>query len=181
MGMAKGQRKSGTPVDHEEGQWRHSGTRVGCEDGLRAQWDSCGAKRGVGKMGSVWGAMRIEHILSHWGWRSSRTSTGSEFTGDKTGPEPLPGPNPLQAEGPRCSRMGGHSVSLPGHQPGQPLPARAGEVPQLGGTHAVRGSLWDHPTLCVSRIGVTQACPWQLKVMEWMWLSEGQYQLWLHT
>lgn len=31
-------------------------------------------------MASVWGTVRIEHILSQWGWRSSRTCTGGELT-----------------------------------------------------------------------------------------------------
>lgn len=160
--------------------WRHSGTRVGHVDGLRAQWDPGGAQGRVGKMGSLWGTVRIEHILSQWGWKSSRTCTGGEFTGDKTGPEP-PGPNPVPVEGPECSRRRGHIVSLPGPQPGQPLPERAGANSHLGGTHAVRGTLWGHPTLCLSRIGVTQAHPWRPKVMEWMWLSEGCHQLWLRA
>lgn len=43
------------------------------------------------------------------------------------------------------------------------------------------GTLWDHPTLCVSSIRVTQACPWRLNMMQWTWLSEGQHQLWLQT
>lgn len=43
------------------------------------------------------------------------------------------------------------------------------------------GTLRDHPTLCVSSIRVTQACSWRLNMTEWMWVSEGQRQLWLHT
>lgn len=55
------------PLWNKKRGWRHSGTCVGCEDGLRAQWDPCGAQGGVGKMNSVWSAVKIEHILSQWG------------------------------------------------------------------------------------------------------------------
>lgn len=45
----------------------------------------------------------------------------------------------------------------------------------------MRATLRGHATLCAGRTRVTQACPWRLKVMEWMWLSEGQHQPWVHT
>lgn len=133
------------PVRHDKGPriwWDSYGVQqglgrvtpvVGLGKGSEEEWDPCGAQGGaggtggpvcgaqggVGRVDSVWGTVRIERVLSQ-----QQDLQGGEFTGDKTGPEP-PGPNPGPVEGPGSSRSRGHSVSLPGPQPGQPLPAGA--------------------------------------------------------